>query len=143
MNYPDGKEQPTHACGLLLSMNNALLDENAVHHYCYVQVPGMSKSYAYLTGGLPLQLDDWVEVPFGKDDVTRAGQIKGLTSCARSTIPWLPEKAKTVRRIIDAPPPVADDEGKDISASESYAAPVMNAAAGTSLRRSAGRAVKE
>lgn len=78
-----------------------------------------------------MQLDDWVEVPFGKDDITQAGQIKGLTSCTRSTAPWPPEKTKTVRRIIDAPPPAADDEGEDMSASESYAAPVMNAVAGT------------
>lgn len=107
-------------------MKDTLLNEDAVYHYCHVQIPGISHCYAYLTGGLPLQLDDWVEVPF----VTQAGQIKRLTSCTRSTAPWPPEKTKTVRRIIDAPPPIADDESEDMPTSESDAAPVMNAAAG-------------
>ena len=47
-------------------------DDGTVYHYCSVQVQGTRRPYAYLTGGLPLKVGDWVELPFGKSDV-RAG----------------------------------------------------------------------
>ena len=64
----------------------------------------MHRPYAYLTGGLPLKVGDWVEVPFGKDDVLRQGQVKSVMDCTRRVAPWPPELTKTVLRIIDAPP---------------------------------------
>ncbi len=80
-------------------------DDGTVYHYCSVQVQGTRRPYAYLTGGLPLKVGDWVEVPFGKDDVLRQGQVKAVMDCTRRVAPWPPELTKTVLRIIDAPPP--------------------------------------
>ena len=78
-------------------------DDGTVYHYCSVQVQGTRRPYAYLTGGLPLKVGDWVELPFGKDDVLRQGQIKAGMDCTRMVAPWPPEQTKTVIRTIDAP----------------------------------------
>lgn len=78
-------------------------DDGTVYHYCSVQVQGARRPYAYLTGGLPLKVGDWVELPFGKDDVLRQGQVKAVMDCTRMVEPWPPEQTKTVIRTIDAP----------------------------------------
>ena len=78
-------------------------DDGTVYHYCSVQVQGTRRPYAYLTGGLPLKVGDWVELPFGKDDVPRHGQVKAVMDCTRMVAPWSPEQTKTVIRTIDAP----------------------------------------
>ena len=78
-------------------------DDGTVYHYCSVQVQGTRRPYAYLTGDLPLKVEDWVELPFGKDDVPRHGQVKAVMDCTRMVAPWPPEQTKTVIRIIDAP----------------------------------------
>ena len=78
-------------------------DDGTVYHYCSVQVQGTRRPYAYLTGDLPLKVGDWVELPFGKGDVLRHGQVKAVMDCTRMVAPWPPEQTKTVIRIIDAP----------------------------------------
>lgn len=78
-------------------------DDGTVYHYCSVQVQGTRRPYAYLTGGLPLKVGDWVELPFGKDDVLRRGQVRAVMDCTRMVAPWPPEQTKTVIRTIDAP----------------------------------------
>ena len=78
-------------------------DDGTVYHYCSVQVQGTRRPYAYLTGRLPLKVGDWVEFPFGKDDVLRQGQVKAVMDCTRVVAPWPPEQTKTVIRTIDAP----------------------------------------
>ena len=82
---------------------DAKSDDGTVYHYCSVQVQGTRRPYAYLTGGLPLKVGDWVELPFGKDDVLRRGQVKEVMDCPRMVAPWPPEQTKTVIRTIDAP----------------------------------------
>ena len=79
------------------------LDDGTVYHYCSVQVQGTRRPYAYLTGGLPLKVGDWVELPFGKDDVLRRGQVKAVMDYTRMVAPWPPEQTKTIIRTIDAP----------------------------------------
>ena len=91
-------------------------DDGTVYHYCSVQVQGTRRPYAYLTGGLPLKVGDWVELPFGKDDVPRHGQVKAVMDCTRMVAPWPPEQTKTVIRIIDAP---ADAPTIEVAAPES------------------------
>ena len=78
-------------------------DDGTVYHYCSVLVQGTQRPYAYMTGGLPLKVGDWVELPFGKDDAPRQGQVKAVMDCTRMTAPWPPERTKTVIRTIDAP----------------------------------------
>ena len=78
-------------------------DDGAVYHYCSVQVQGTRRPYSYLTGGLPLKVGDWVELPLGKNDVLRQGQVKAVMDCTRMAAPWPPEQTKTVIRMIDAP----------------------------------------
>ena len=78
-------------------------DDGTVYHYCSVWVQGTQRPYAYITGGLPLKVGDWVELPFGKDDALRQGQVKAVMDCTRMAAPWPPERTKTVIRTIDAP----------------------------------------
>lgn len=82
---------------------DAKSDDGTVYHYCSVQVQGTRRPYAYLTGGLPLKVGDWVELPFGKDDVLRRGQVKAVMDCTRMVAPWPPEQTKTVIRTIETP----------------------------------------
>ena len=78
-------------------------DDGAVFHYCTVVFQDVRRPYSYLTGGLPIKVGDWVEVPFGKEDLPRCGQIGSVTECTRLTAPWPPEQTKTVLRILEAP----------------------------------------
>ena len=96
-----GTEKPRSDTGK--PIEDTKLDDGTVYHYCSVQVQGTRRPYAYLTGGLPLKVGDWVELPFGKDDVLRQGQVKAVMDCTRMVAPWPPEQTKTVIRTIDAP----------------------------------------
>ena len=78
-------------------------DDGTVYHYCSVWVQGTQRPYAYMTGGLPLKVGDWVELPFGEDDALRQGQVKAVIDCTRMAAPWPPEQTKTVICTIDAP----------------------------------------
>ena len=96
-----GTEKPRSDTGK--PIEDTKLDDGTVYHYCSVQVQGTRRPYAYLTGGLPLKVGDWVELPFGKDDVPRHGQVKAIMDCTRMVAPWPPEQTKAVIRTIDAP----------------------------------------
>ena len=99
---PSGSTKPrSHATAK--SNEDTKPDDGTVYQYCSVQVQGTRRPYAYLTGGLPLKVGDWVEAPFGKDDVLRQGQVKAVMDCTRMVAPWPPEQTKTVIRTIDAP----------------------------------------
>lgn len=78
-----------------------LPDDGTVFHYCTVQLEGIRRPYAYLTGGLPLQVGDQVEVPFGADDNPRRGRVCSVTDCTRTSAPWPPEQTKAVLRMDD------------------------------------------
>lgn len=100
---PSSRTEKPHSHATAKPIADAKPDDGTVYHYCSVQVQGMRRPYAYLTGGLPLKVGDWVELPFGKDDVLRQGQIKAVMDCTRMVAPWPPEQTKTVIRTIDAP----------------------------------------
>lgn len=100
---PSSRTEKPHSHATAKPIADAKPDDGTVYHYCSVQVQGTRRPYAYLTGGLPLKVGDWVELPFGKDDVLRRGQIKAVMDCTRMVAPWPPEQTKTVIRTIDAP----------------------------------------
>lgn len=100
---PSSRTEKPHSHATAKPIADAKPDDGTVYHYCSVQVQGTRRPYAYLTGGLPLKVGDWVELPFGKDDVLRQGQIKAVMDCTRMVAPWPPEQTKTVIRTIDAP----------------------------------------
>ena len=99
---PSGSTKP-HSHATEKPIADTKPDDGTVYHYCSVQVQGTRRPYAYLTGDLPLKVGDWVELPFGKGDVLRHGQVKAVMDCTRMVAPWPPEQTKTVIRIIDAP----------------------------------------
>ena len=100
---PSSRTEKPHSHATAKPIADAKPDDGTVYHYCSVQMQGTRRPYAYLTGGLPLKVGDWVELPFGKDDVLRQGQIKAVMDCTRMVAPWPPEQTKTVIRTIDAP----------------------------------------
>ena len=100
---PSSRTEKPHSHATAKPIADAKPDDGTVYHYCSVQVQGTRRPYAYLTGGLPLKVGDWVELPFGKDDVLRQGQVKAVMDCTRMVAPWPPEQTKTVIRTIDAP----------------------------------------
>lgn len=79
-------------------------------HFCTVKIPGVRQAYTYLTGTLVLNEGDWVEIPFGKYNTLRRGQIESVFSCTRDNAPWPPEKSKTVLRIVDPPAKTTPEE---------------------------------
>ena len=99
---PSSRTEKPHSHATAKPIADAKPDDGTVYHYCSVQVQGTRRSYAYLTGGLPLKVGDWVELPFGKDDVPRHGQVKAIMDCTRMVAPWPPEQTKTIIRTIDA-----------------------------------------
>ena len=100
---PPSRSTKPRAAATAKPIADAKPEDGTVYHYCSVQVQRTRRPYAYLTGGLPLKVGDWVELPFGKDDVLRRGQVKAVMDCTRMVAPWPPEQTKTVIRTIDAP----------------------------------------
>ena len=76
-----------------------LADDGTVYRYCTVRIEGSTRAYSYLTGQLPVKVDDWVEVPFGAKNVPCRGQVTSVFDCTRLTAPWPPEKTKEVLRV--------------------------------------------
>ena len=76
-----------------------LANDGTVYHYCTVRIEGATRDYAYLTGQLPVKVDDLVEVPYGDKNVPCRGQVTSIFDCTRLTAPWPPEKTKTVLRV--------------------------------------------
>ncbi len=84
-----------------------LPEDGTVFRYCTVKFQDVPRVYAYLTGNLPLKVGDWVEVPFGKENRTKVGQISSVTDCTRRTAPWPPEQTKAVLCLVE--PPICDE----------------------------------
>ena len=80
-------------------------EAGAVYRYCTVQVPGVDRAYSYLTGDIPVEAGDWVEVPFGRRQEIRRGQVVTVQECDRASAPWPPEKTKRVLRLAAVPEP--------------------------------------
>lgn len=75
-------------------------DDGTVYHYCSVQLQGMHRSYAYLTGSRP---ETGSSFPSEKAICCGGGQVKAVMDCTRMVAPWPPEQTKTVIRVIEAP----------------------------------------
>lgn len=90
------------------------------------QLPKRPRPYAYLTGGLPVKVGDWVEAPFGRDNLPRRGQVISVADCTRPAASWPPERTKTVLRLVEPLPPQEDapPEPQLVSAPEPVSAPV-------------------
>ena len=78
------------------------VDDSTVYHYCMIQVENTHRFFAYLTGGLSVKIGDTVEVPFGKENLIRLGQVVSLQEYTRASAPWPPERTKTILKIVSA-----------------------------------------
>ena len=54
--------------------------------------------YAYLTGGLPLAVGDFVVVPVGNRNAEKTGRVTDVFVCSAQDAPYPPGKAKFVLR---------------------------------------------
>ena len=58
----------------------------------------MQSPYAYLTGGLPLAVGDFVVVPVGNRNAEKTGRVMDVFVCSAQDAPYPPGKAKFVLR---------------------------------------------
>lgn len=68
------------------------------YQFCKVQFKDGGSSYAYLTGGLPLAVGDFVVVPVGNRNAEKTGRVTDVFVCSAQDAPYPPEKAKFVLR---------------------------------------------
>lgn len=76
-------------------------EEVEVYIYCQVGVPGILKTYSYLTDDETLEPGDRVVVPFGGDNEERAGTVMSVSRYTAENAPYPVEKTKWIlRRLI-------------------------------------------
>ena len=68
------------------------------YQFCKVQFKDGGSPYAYLTGGLPLAVGDFVLVPVGNRNAEKTGRVTDVFVCSAQDAPYPPEKAKFVLR---------------------------------------------
>ena len=68
------------------------------YQFCKVQFKDGGSPYAYLTGGLPLAVGDFVVVPVGNRNTEKTGRVTDVFVCSAQDAPYPPEKAKFVLR---------------------------------------------
>ena len=68
------------------------------YQFCKVQFKDGGSPYAYLTGGLPLAVGDFVVVPAGNRNAEKTGRVTDVFVCSAQDAPYPPEKAKFVLR---------------------------------------------
>ena len=68
------------------------------YQFCKVQFKDGGSPYAYLTGGLPLAVGDFVVVPVGNRNAEKTGRVTDVFVCSAQGAPYPPEKAKFVLR---------------------------------------------
>ena len=68
------------------------------YQFCNVQFKDGGNPYAYLTGGLPLAVGDFVVVPVGNRNTEKTGRETDVFVCSAQDAPYPPEKAKFVLR---------------------------------------------
>ena len=68
------------------------------YQFCNVQFKDGGNPYAYLTGGLPLAVGDFVVVPVGNRNAEKTGRVTDVFVCSAQDAPYPPEKAKFVLR---------------------------------------------
>ena len=66
------------------------------YQFCKVQFKDGGSPYAYLTGGLPLAVGDFVVVPVGNRNAEKTGRVTDVFVCSAQDAPYPPEKAKFV-----------------------------------------------
>ena len=66
------------------------------YQFCKVQFKDGGSPYAYLTGGLPLAVGDFVVVPVGNRNAEKTGRVTDIFVCSAQDAPYPPEKAKFV-----------------------------------------------
>lgn len=68
------------------------------YQFCKVQFKDGGSPYAYLTGGVPLAVGDFVVVPVGNRNAEKTGRVMDVFVCSAQDAPYPPEKAKFVLR---------------------------------------------
>ena len=73
------------------------------YQFCKVQFKDGGSPYAYLTGGLPLAVGDFVVVPVGNRNAEKTGRVTDVFVCSAQDAPYPPEKTKFVLRKAERP----------------------------------------
>ena len=73
------------------------------YQFCKVQFKDGGSPYAYLTGGLPLAVGDFVVVPVGNRNAEKTGRVTDIFVCSAQDAPYPSEKTKFVLRKAERP----------------------------------------
>ena len=73
------------------------------YQFCKVHFKDGGSPYAYLTGGLPLAVGDFVLVPVGNRNAEKTGCVTDVFVCSAQDAPYPPEKTKFVLRKAERP----------------------------------------
>ncbi len=73
--------------------------DDAVYEYCSVIFKHGNQSYAYLTGGIQVEVGDTVIVPVGPDQKERKATVVSVGKYMRIVAPYPPEKTRTIMRV--------------------------------------------
>ena len=73
------------------------------YQFCQVQFKDGGSPYAYLTGGLPLAVGDFLVVPVGNRNAEKTGRVTDVFVCSAQDAPYPPEKTKFVLRKAERP----------------------------------------
>ena len=97
------------------------------YQFCKVQFKDGGSPYAYLTGGLPLAVGDFVLVPVGKQNAEKTGCVTDVFVCSAQDAPYPPEKTKFVLRKADHPAVLEEPKAPPVPPvqEETPAAPVQ------------------
>ena len=99
-DYDEGEEPEEENEPWKINKKKAAPEGNGGEYYqfCKVQFKDGGSPYAYLTGGLPLVVGDFVVVPVGNRNAEKTGCVADVFVCSAQDAPYPPEKAKFVLR---------------------------------------------
>ena len=97
------------------------------YQFCKVQFKDGGSPYAYLTGGLPLAVGDFVVVPVGNRNAEKTGRVTDVFVCSAQDAPYPPEKTKFVLRKAGRPAVLEEPKAPPVPPvqEETPAAPVQ------------------
>ena len=97
-NFEEAMEEPEEPAPKVSKFDFAEQDDGTIYCYCQVSIPGMKRSYAYLTDRQDLRVGDQIYVPFGHENREMLGTVVTVGQYLRSAAPYPPERTKKILR---------------------------------------------
>ena len=83
---------------------NKVIDNSQVYDFCKVLIEGTNEPYYYLFNNMQVNINDYVEVPFGKSNSISNGIVVAVGNCLEKALPCRLENMKYVFKVINSAP---------------------------------------